>query len=684
MSCPSFNDAFIEDVDQNNPEVREINLGADSFCIFPKSGWKTSSRESSPSVLKSSNMSSSRQSSPEKFCVWELIDMTPGAKSEPSLQTESITKTSTISLNNSQCVVSSDNAFVSEEVSLKGTVRSLTAVKSQVLDSYVGNTDFEQEKLLDCICETGVSASPSHGSVEKICGAVSYSDASSETSPFVTLRRKTNLRKRKHGACDDVNYLGMDNSVVVENRNVRKGKVKSVPGVSSELNVSNCDVASSNGGSNVLSEENAEECVWEIMSRDASCMAYAADADPQNDQTEFIAPEEINLFSHNLKPNTNNFNVREFRSSVDRNVNDSDKPRLIGSNFLEGDSANLEIPVTLLEFQLDPAMLELGFETSVPCRPTAKRQRRKSVSADQEIARQIIDNSILESELDSANIGRRYSQRLRRRSTDLASLSKQIVSSGLPPAYERESETVDFVSEFNTLLITDSGDAAPSSENFTGVVDVRLGFGSTSQMEQNSLVDGNLVPLDVETSPDSFDLAQFSIPLRASKRLRRHSTELYRAGNNSHCSISLSSLNETSEGNETDILSSKSESPNRNKPEASKQTAKVLDETPLEDIYLNKLWRTQMPKEALWETIHEDPKISKNTGDYKFFSTQKSKRLFDFEEGPSPQRLKLRRQRAVKLGWKPTTKKQDLKFKRLLAKKLLKLDEDVLTLSTSS
>lgn len=89
--------------------------------------------------------------------------------------------------------------------------------------------------------------------------------------------------------------------------------------------------------------------------------------------------------------------------------------------------------------------------------------------------------------------------------------------------------------------------AAPSSENFTGVVDVRLSFGSTSQTEQNCL-DGNLVPLDVETSPDSFDLAQFSIPLRASKRLRRHSTELYRAGNNSQCSVSLSSLNETSEG----------------------------------------------------------------------------------------------------------------------------------------
>lgn len=138
-------------------------------------------------------------------------------------------------------------------------------------------------------------------------------------------------------------------------------------------------------------------------------------------------------------------------------------------------------------------------------------------------------------------------------------------------------------------------------------------------------------------------------------------------------------------GNETDVSSSKSESPNRNKSEASKQTARVVDEeTPLEDIYLNKLWRTQMPKETLWETIHEDPKISKNTGDYKFFSTQKSKRLFDFEEGPSPQRLRLRRQRAVKLGWKPTTKKRDLKFKRLLSKKLLKLDEDIQTLSTSS
>ena len=29
----------------------------------------------------------------------------------------------------------------------------------------------------------------------------------------------------------------------------------------------------------------------------------------------------------------------------------------------------------------------------------------------------------------------------------------------------------------------------------------------------------------------------------------------------------------------------------------------------IEDIYLNKLWRAQMPKEKGWETIHEKPKL---------------------------------------------------------------------------
>lgn len=129
-----------------------------------------------------------------------------------------------------------------------------------------------------------------------------------------------------------------------------------------------------------------------------------------------------------------------------------------------------------------------------------------------------------------------------------------------------------------------------------------------------------------------------------------------------------------SEGDEASIL------PRR----LSKQKLKPVYEPPLEDIYFNKLWRTQMPKISSWETIHEDPKINKNTGNYKLFSTSKSRRFLNFQEGPSPLHLRLRKQKAIKLGWKPITKKKDLKLKKLLLRKLLQLDEDLKTMATAS
>lgn len=116
----------------------------------------------------------------------------------------------------------------------------------------------------------------------------------------------------------------------------------------------------------------------------------------------------------------------------------------------------------------------------------------------------------------------------------------------------------------------------------------------------------------------------------------------------------------------------------------SKQKQKLVCEPPLEDIYLNKLWKTQMPKESSWETIHEDPKINKNTGNYKLFSTGKFRRFLNFEEGPSPLHLRLRKQKAIKLGWKPITKKKDLKLNKLLLRKLLQLDEDLKTMTSAS
>ena len=78
----------------------------------------------------------------------------------------------------------------------------------------------------------------------------------------------------------------------------------------------------------------------------------------------------------------------------------------------------------------------------------------------------------------------------------------------------------------------------------------------------------------------------------------------------------------------------------------------------LEDIYLNRLWRTQMPKGKVWETIFEVPKLSK-WGAEEVMSNKRLKRRVNFDDFYQTTRLKRRLQRALKLGWRPLTEKSD-------------------------
>ena len=99
-------------------------------------------------------------------------------------------------------------------------------------------------------------------------------------------------------------------------------------------------------------------------------------------------------------------------------------------------------------------------------------------------------------------------------------------------------------------------------------------------------------------------------------------------------------------------------------------------EPSLEDIYQNKLWRTQMPKDKNWETIFEEPKSKKGHEEYQ--SCKKYKRLCNFDDFYNQTRLKKRRQRALKRGWKPLTKKKDEKAGKLVEDKLMILDQELM------
>ena len=99
-------------------------------------------------------------------------------------------------------------------------------------------------------------------------------------------------------------------------------------------------------------------------------------------------------------------------------------------------------------------------------------------------------------------------------------------------------------------------------------------------------------------------------------------------------------------------------------------------EPSVEDIYQNKLWRTQMPKEKNWETIFEEPVTKKGREEYQ--SNKKFKRLCNFDDFYNQNRLKKRRQKALKRGWKPLTKKKEERAGKLVEEKIMALDQQLI------
>ena len=83
-----------------------------------------------------------------------------------------------------------------------------------------------------------------------------------------------------------------------------------------------------------------------------------------------------------------------------------------------------------------------------------------------------------------------------------------------------------------------------------------------------------------------------------------------------------------------------------------------------------------MPKEKNWETIFEDPVTKKGKQEYQ--SNKKFKRYCNFDDFYNQNRLKKRRQKALKRGWKPLTKKKEQRVEKLVEEKIMALDEQLI------
>jgi len=133
----------------------------------------------------------------------------------------------------------------------------------------------------------------------------------------------------------------------------------------------------------------------------------------------------------------------------------------------------------------------------------------------------------------------------------------------------------------------------------------------------------------------------------------------------------------------SDLLNVANSRPKRRRTTDSQSAVKVSISQPVktrqcktsasvEDIYRNRLWRSQMPKEKALESILESP-----TSEQHGSKVSKRIRLLKFDDVPNRSRLRLRRQKAVKNGWKPLTKKQSVMLDKQLADKLAEIESDV-------
>ena len=283
-------------------------------------------------------------------------------------------------------------------------------------------------------------------------------------------------------------------------------------------------------------------------------------------------------------------------------------------------------------------------------RPLKKHKCRRR-SADIDIINTVINLSPEVDLLDLRNLpdppaGSRRSRRLRRKSLDLyrESFGK------LKESMETE-EDVDM-----QVAMTDEC----SEETLAKEVGCTITETLTEALDWMSGESANLASheTDNQKTIDDLEAAATSQTEQglSSRRLRRTAKSSDSAPSSSVCaqtSITDSDMDKTK----------------------AKRATKRKSQPSLEDIYLNKLWRSQMPKQKVWETIFEVPRDSRLGSEY--MSQKKFKRHLNFDEFFATVRLKRRRKKAVKQGWKPITEKREQHLGEVLEKSMSYMDQQM-------
>lgn len=315
----------------------------------------------------------------------------------------------------------------------------------------------------------------------------------------------------------------------------------------------------------------------------------------------------------------------------------------------------------------DPAILEfLGERGSPKPKARKKHMRNRRRSADYMV---ITENTTL-SPLESADViqaqlpmtrrarrQKRMSLELFRQSTETATQSQPVVtdthivgddmqsSASRVEGTETQNDVVDVANAITNLPSSEEEPSIPDAESDEKIPQ------EVSKVPTDVLtmcIDDTTKPLAAESSVYEEETNQVTV-----SPVKPHTPD--NTGDTSAEATPSPGPGESPRRSTRKRYSSQSQTP---KTVAKRKFAKRKPPENIEDIYLNRLWRTQMPKEKTWETIYEQPK-QKKSGEELLFSAQRKKCMMIFDEYyhlNDSGRLQQRRKKAVKMGWKAKKK----------------------------
>ena len=298
-----------------------------------------------------------------------------------------------------------------------------------------------------------------------------------------------------------------------------------------------------------------------------------------------------------------------------------------------------------------------------------KRRKKRRRSADFDVVENQ-DNLVKSPVVEGADIpdlpnvsGCRRSRRLRRKSLELYRVKQDKETECNDGGEELDDISPDVVTE--EKVSNTSTDQCSSSNNNNLTDEVRTKKEDVTKDESEVCESNFIIPtitiqepltceLDKETQEDMSKKEMCVLE----ESLKDESIHL----NNSSSNSSLLCVPNESDQTVLTVL----KTPKKTKKRGKKSKSPTLEE--IHDIYKNKLWKSQMPVEKKWETIFEQPHVKGNTE--MLTGVRKYKRTLVEQDFYTTAKLKKRRQKALKLGWKPLTKNRQKVLDALLVEKL--------------